>query len=179
MPDGLISRIRAALLVLVLTGCLSAAQITFITTPVAAGWQNDYTFTGFSFAAGDDLQLFFDPAEYDQLLNGVALPVSDWDLLLIQPQPAVPDNGRYDLLAVVDGPSFSGTFSIQYTVTGNAPPVAQPWQVVHFNSDFQPGPVLGSGTATTSGIPEPATIWFGITGLMLIVLGTTCPRRGR
>jgi hypothetical protein len=194
MPDGFVRRIRAAraglvlsrlLAVLILaTGCLSAAQITFLTTlvtpgsPGAAVWQNDYTLTGFSFVTNEDLQIMFDPTIFQTLSAGVANPTSDWDLLVLQPNPAQPFDGVYDLLARLDGPAFTGPFSIQYTLFGEAPPTVQPWQVVQLDSSFIPGPILDSGVADNPGIPEPGTIWLGIAGVCLVALGTA-RRRGR
>src|SRR5690349_13348244 len=120
MPDGFVKRIRATrtgialsrlLAVLVLaTGCLSAAQITFVTTLITPGlpgtavWQNDYTLTGFSFVTNEDLQIAFDPEIFQSLSAAVANPASDWDVIILQPLPSTPDPFVYDLLSKVDGP---------------------------------------------------------------------------
>jgi len=177
MPDGSSKVIAARLLAILLisAGCLSATQITFTTslvTPGAPGtaiWEYDYTLTGFSFVTNEDLQILFDPTLFGTLQNGIAMPAGDWDLQTFQPDPGLPDNGVYDLLALVDHPSFTGPFSIQFTLLGDVPPVSQSWKVVQLDSNFAPGPVLDSGTANSSDLPEPAAAWLGIAGLSVLV----------
>jgi len=188
MPDGFKERTGASqaaprlvrlLLALVLTtGCGTAASITFVTQlvtpgpPGAAVWENDYTISGFNFVQNRSLQLLFDAATYESLMNGVASPANDWDLLVLPPDPAIPAAGVYDMMALVDGPSFSGPFSVQYTLLSNAaggPPTSQGFQVVQYDSDGLAGPPLESGTAASVAIPEPAAGWIAIAGLSALL----------
>jgi hypothetical protein len=188
MPDGMLQRIGARLtekrilrllaVLVVFTGCATANTVTFTTTLVTPGtpgvavWENDYTLSGFSFVQNDDFQLLFDDAVFVSLLNGVANPSSDWDLLLVQPDPGVPAAGVYDMLALVDGPSFSGPFSVQYTLLGSTPPVSQDFQVVHYGDGGVT--LIDSGRATlapSGAVPEPSSLQLlTIAGLGVVVL---------
>jgi hypothetical protein len=178
MPDGYYKNIGGgfaggqwlcALAVLIIsTGCATAETISYTTTlitpgvPGAAVWQNDYTFSGFNLGLREAIQLQFDVMAFQSLSNGVALPASDWDLLVLQPDPGAPHNGVYDMMALVDAPSFAGPFSIQYTLLPDvaAPPSTQGYQVIQYDSDYMPGPVLSTGTASSTTVPEPASIWL-------------------
>ena len=189
MPDGMLQRIgtrltegkilRLLAVLLVFTGCATANTVTFTTTLVTPGipgeavWENDYTLTGFSFVQNDDFQLLFDDAVFGSLLNGVANPSLDWDLLPFQPDPTIPAAGVYDMLALVGGPSFSGPFSVQYKLLGSTPPVSQDFQVVHYGDGDVT--LIDSGRATLApsvAVPEPSSSLqlLTIAGLGIVVL---------
>jgi hypothetical protein len=198
MPDGMLQRIGARLtekrilrllaVLVVFTGCATANTVTFTTTLVTPGapgvaiWENDYTLTGFSFVQYEDFQLLFDPAVFQQLLNGVAIPSSDWDLLLVQPDPNIPDNGVYDMMALGNGPSFSGPFSVQYTLLGSTPPTSQVYRVVQLDSN---GNVVGDPLETglalgpSGAVPEPSSLQLYTIAVLGVVVLRAVRRRGR
>jgi hypothetical protein len=198
MPDGMLQRIGARLtekrilrllaVLVVFTGCATANTVTFTTTLVTPGapgvavWENDYTLSGFSFVQYEDFQLLFDPAVFQTLLNGAATPSSDWDLLLVQPDPGLPAAGVYDMMALANGPSFAGPFSVQYMLLGSTPPASQVYQVLQLDSN---GNVvgdsleIGTALAPSGAVPEPSSLQlYAIAGLGVVVLrAARCRRR--
>ena len=132
-------------------------------------WEYVYTVENDSLAVDiENFAVFFDLGLYENLAVGSSTP-ADWDPLVLQPDPLLPDDGLYDALALVVGiaPGDSlGGFAVQFDFLGSSAPGDQFFEV--FDVNFN---VLDSGfteeaeTDTTDpSVPSPGT-------LLLIALG--------
>jgi hypothetical protein len=118
-------------------------------------WQYEYTVSGFTFNVDQGFSVYFDPNLYSDLVAGTAPP--DWDILIIQPDPVLGDDGSYGALATVDLASLANPFVVTFQWLGGASgPRQQPFTIEEFD---QSGAYieLESGV-TRSAVPEPATL---------------------
>ena len=87
---------------------------------------------------------------------------ADWDVIAIEPDLNLPDDGFYDALAIVENASLADPFSITFTWLGEGTPSIQPFVV------YEPGfNAIETGVAvprTDAAIPEP-------TGAVLFLVG--------
>ncbi len=118
----------------------------------------------FTFSAGQGFDIFFDPTLYRLLQDPPPAVNAGWDVLVLQPDPLLPDAGRYDALAVVNGPSLSDLFTLNFVWLGTGTPGAQPFEV--FDASFH---VIASGQTSPAGqpspVPEPATLTLVAVGV--------------
>jgi len=123
------------------------------TTPGLDLWQYQYTLSGASLRAGQGFDVYFPVAagfQFGALVAPQLAPSSDWDVLAIQPDPALPADGLFDVVALVDSPLLGGPFTATFIWPGNGTPGPQSFEI--FDEQLQ---VIESGTTTP--VPEPAT----------------------
>ena len=97
--------------------------------------------------------MFFDSTLYSQLQNPVPIDNTDWDILVIQPDPLLfADAGTYDALALVDSPSLADSFSVDFIWLGEGVPSIQNFEI--HDANFE---VIASGN-TVSTVPLPASL---------------------
>jgi len=140
------------------------------------GWEYTYTVANDTLGADiEEFTIWFDLALYGNLV-ATATP-ADWDPLVIQPDPGLPDDGFYDALALVAGiaPGDSlGGFSVSFDYLGRGTPGAQLFEVI----DPATFDLLDDGTTVRAAagpgpspaIPEPATgllLGMGLAGLLV------------
>jgi len=127
-------------------------------------WENTYTISNDTLATNiDEFTIFFDVNLYKNLAL-IAAPVN-WDPLVIQPDPALPDDGFFDALAlgtgIVPGDVLGG-FIVQFDYLGAGyPRNSQLFDII----DPLTFAVVSSGTTVVTGIPLPAAIWLFGTGI--------------
>lgn len=161
------------LLLLSIASASSALQISFETRDlpdVIAGEdlrELRLSLDDFDLGTGFGVSVLFSPALYSDL--AAAAPDPDWDLLLLQPDPLLPDFGRYDIQAQVDDPSVAAPFVLSFVWLGSGEPGANPFEV------YDPAFATIETGATTS-VPEPAT---GLLLLGVAPLVATRTARGR
>lgn len=150
----------------------SATTIHYTATDISdtvAGddlWQYSYTVTDFSFPAGFGFSIFFDYALFTQIQDP-APPVNiDWDVLTLQPDLFLPDDGIYDALALVDSAPPLDLFTVEFVWLGSGAPGAQPFSV--YDESF-------ADVETGTTIPEPNTLTLIGTGLLAIALARKLP----
>jgi len=147
-----------------------ASQATSVSFDVAhiAGntWEYSYTVANDTLATDiEEFTVWFDVNLYENLI-ATATP-ADWDPLVIQPDPGLPDDGLYDALALVAGIAPGGSlggFSVQFDFLGMGTPGSQPFDIV---DPFSFALIDGGRTISTAGpaIPEPSTFVLLAVGL--------------
>ncbi|MEG1329263.1 MAG: hypothetical protein RSD99_30450 [Janthinobacterium sp.] len=129
------SFIKRALLALLLcaTSAAHAASIGYTATSLGGTqWRYDYTVSNTTLAMPiEEFTVFFSVGQYANLHSVSTLP--DWDVLLVQPDPAIPASGYLDALALVGGIGPGGTataFSLTFAYLGAGSPGAQPFSII-------------------------------------------------
>ncbi|MBW3509200.1 hypothetical protein [Janthinobacterium sp. NKUCC06_STL] len=168
------SFIKQALLALLLCA-MSAAHATSIgyTTTSLGGtqWRYDYTVSNTTLAVPiEEFTLFFSVGQYANLHSVSTLP--GWDVLLVQPDPAIPGDGYLDALALAGGiaPGATATgFSVTFDYLGAGSPGAQPFSILDPISFVE----LEAGSTQPAAVALPSTPWLLLAG----VLAMACLRR--
>ncbi len=135
-------------------------------------WEFIFSVSGFTFAANQGFSIGFDPDDYSLLIPSTPAS-SDWDVLLIQPDPLLPDFGAYDALALVGGASTSGVFTVRAIVTGTGALGALPFTLNEFDANGALIAQLEQGNTTV--VPEPTLAL--LLGAFALVLFARARRR--
>jgi hypothetical protein len=124
-------------------------------------YRYEYSLSDFPFPAGYGFSIFFDHVLYTSLESPPPPVGPDWDILSIQPDPGLPDDGLFDTLALVDAPTLTG-FMIEFVWLGAGVPGNQSFVI--YDSAFA---AIESGRTTTRtvAVPEPPAL-----GLLLLSL---------
>lgn len=131
-------------------------------------WRYRYQVSDQSFLTDSGFDIFFDVADgylFDDL-NSPTTPNGGWDVISIQPDPVLPHDGFLDALALVDNPSLTDSFFIDFIWRGVGAPASQRFEVYDNNFD-----VIDSGLTIPfgpTGVPEPATAWLALFGLVAL-----------
>jgi len=177
------SRLFGAIVALfVLTGTpVSATTINYGVNNIAGNtWEYTYAVSNDTLSVAiEEFTIFFDVGLYENLVAPSA-PV-DWDPLVIQPDPGLPDNGFYDALeltavGIAPGNSVAG-FSVQFDFLGAGTPGDQSFDIVN---PITFG-VIDSGVTRVSAVPLPAALWLFGSGILSLlgVVRTNGPKAGR
>lgn len=154
-----------AVTLLLLPGPVQASRIQYEVTNVAGNtWEYTYTITNDSLLADiEEFAISFALGSYENLVVGSTL--GGWDPLVIQPDPNLPDDGFYDVLALISGIAPGGTlggFSVQFDYLGTGTPGSQPFRILDPNT-FN---VLDSGFTVSVAAPEPSVLGLFAVGLI-------------
>ncbi len=143
-------------------------EIHYETADLGSGrWQYTYEVTNISLTpAIKEFTIWFDYGLYDNLaIETLDPPASDWDELIIQPEPVLGDDGYYDALALGVGIGIGETvsgFAISFDWLGAGQPGPQFYEIV------DPVTFVTIDSGYTVLIPEPATLLFlALGGLIL------------
>jgi PEP-CTERM motif-containing protein len=127
-------------------------------------WQYSYHLSG-AFPAGDDIAIFFPvPTSSNLVTSGSSTP--DWSTLVFQPDPLLPADGEFDIIANIGNPNLAPAFDLSFQYSGPGVPGSQFFTV--FDSNFN---VIDTGSTTpaASTIPEPSPFLLlgsGLVGLL-------------
>ncbi|HLJ17643.1 MAG TPA: PEP-CTERM sorting domain-containing protein [Bryobacteraceae bacterium] len=148
-------------------------------TPGQDLWQYNYFVSGTTFAVNEDFTIFFDYHNFSNLQNPQPTVSSDWNVIDLQPDLNLPDNGAYDALALVDNPSLTTTFQVQFDWLGSGTPGSQPFSINQFDSAGNLVAVVETGNTVpvTSTVPEPGAGLLFIAGIGALLLLRRAPRR--
>ncbi|PKB20167.1 hypothetical protein [Janthinobacterium sp. 64] len=168
------SFIKQALLALLLCA-MSAAHATSIgytaTSLGGTQWRYDYTVSNTTLAVPiAEFTLFFSVGQYANLHSISTLP--GWDVLLVQPDPAIPGDGYLDALVLAGGIAPGGTatgFSVTFDYLGAGSPGAQPFSILDPVSFIE----LEAGITQPAAVALPSTPWLLLAG----ILAMACLRR--
>ena len=128
-------------------------------------WEYRFYLSGFNFQADEGLSIFFDYQLYRNLVNTTSGSLDPkWDLLVVQPDLLLTDDGFLDAQAQSAAPSLVLPFVVNFIWLGGEE--LQPGDLPYYtyDPDFQ----LVSG-GLTSTVPEPGVLT--LLGLGLVVLG--------
>ncbi|MDO8032950.1 hypothetical protein O3297_05960 [Janthinobacterium sp. SUN128] len=161
------SFIKQALLALLLCA-MSAAHATSIgytaTSLGGTQWRYDYTVSNTTLSMPiEEFTLFFSVGQYANLHSVSTAP--GWDMLLVQPDPAIPASGYLDALALAGGiaPGATATgFSVTFDYLGAGSPGAQPFSILDPVSFIE----LEAGTTQPAAIALPSTPWLLLAGVL-------------
>jgi hypothetical protein len=157
-------------------GVAQAVLITFEvtdladTTPGEDLWRYSYVVTEFSPGENLAFETLFDISLY-RALEDPPPGVGGWDILTLQPDPLLPDVGRYSALALADGASLAEPFLLTFVWLGGpgTAPGIQPFEIVEFDVDGNFIATLETGfttPATPRAVPEPGTLVLALAGLL-------------
>ena len=149
---------------------LPVTEIQYEATDLGSDrWQYSYDVTNISLTGAiEEFTIWFDFDLYDNLsIETTDPPSSDWDEIVIQPEPVLSDDGYYDALGlgvgIGIGERVSG-FSVSFDWLGGGEPGSQFYEII----DPDTFETIDSGWT----IPEPAT-------LLILALGGIVLRRKR
>jgi hypothetical protein len=128
-------------------------------------WRYDFTVAG-TLLQDQDFEIEFDYDSYADL-DGSSPSVS-WDLLVLQPEPAIPDVGRYNALALIDHGLFTEFFAVTFLWNGPGNPGSQPFTVAEYDAQGLRS-VIASGQTTPLNVPEPGTLMLTASGLAYVI----------
>jgi len=138
-------------------------------TDVGTGdlWEYQYQVSNRAFLSGQGFDILFDLGDGD-LETSPTSPGVDWDILTIQPDPGLPDDGRYDALALFDDPELSVFFTVQFLWHGSGTPGSQRFKI--YDSRFQPIETIETGVTIPFGatVPEPGTLALTVLGWLAL-----------
>ncbi|CAG0973937.1 hypothetical protein MYXO_01456 [Myxococcaceae bacterium] len=132
-------------------------------------WRAEYFVSGRLFVEGEGLSILFDETSFGALGDPPAAG-ADWDVMVLQPDPLLPDAGRYDARALRDSPSLASVFAVSFVWRGPGPPASQPFEI--YGPSFE---TLETGE--TSPVPEPGA--FALVAVGCGGLGAAMRRRRR
>ena len=162
-----------ALLALGFANGAAATIITYEATDLPDGvgpgdrWQYSYKVSGFVGPGG--FNVLFSPALYGNLGDPPPAVNSDWGLLVVQPDAALPADGFYGATTFVATPSLVDAFTVTFDWLGNGSPGSQPFEV--FDESFALVSPFGAQTqaAAVGQVPIPGTL--ALLGFGLLALG--------
>jgi hypothetical protein len=162
----------------------SAITIWFAVTDLddsmgPGGDLQEYTYyiEDFIFSANVGFSIEFDLALYSDLEDPPGTPNADWDVIVLQPDPGLPDDGIFDALALTEGASLADPFTISFVwlgASGNSPG-PQPFSINEFDSEGRFISTLMTGDTVL--IPEPSTAQLVALSLSAIAAARRARRR--
>lgn len=119
-------------------------------------WQFRYTLQGFSFAANEGFSIIFE-RELFASLGVPSGPDNSWSLLVFQPDLNLPEDGLFDALALMDHPSVSSPFSVEFVYLGAGAPSSQSFAVYRLTAGDGVIDYFGFGFTEpeVNAVPEP------------------------
>lgn len=134
-----------------------SVAVSYTVSDLGGGtWEYEYSLSG-SLSSSDDLAIFF-PLATSADLNDMLTGGGDFTTFVLQPDPGLPADGEYDVIANLDNPSLAPLFDASFTFTGSGSPESQSFTL--YDSSYN---ILETGETTPTGTtgsvtPEPASL---------------------
>ena len=128
-------------------------------------WQGSYRLSLGTFATNEGFTIYFDPLAYANLSAPLPPTPLGWDVLSIQPDPILSAPGFLDGLALVNNPTLTQPFSVNFVWHGTGQPGTQNFETYTLNGGFR---ITGTGQTVVSMVPEVGN-GFG-TGFALVAV---------
>jgi len=130
-------------------------------------WQYAYNISNHNFTADTGFSIYFDVSLYSNLQDPAHFVNADWDILTLQPDLLLPDDGIYDAYALVDNASITDSFTVNFVWLGLNTPTSQSFEL--YDNSFA---VIETGVTqptNTTPIPEPHGIFLVGLGMMVLL----------
>ena len=139
-------------------------------------WQASYSLSSNTpFLTNEGFTVLFDPSLYANLSTPLLPTPPGWDVLSVQPDVALSAPGFLDGLALINTPTLSQPFNLNFVWKGSVPPTVQPFETYSLNGGFH---ITGSGQTIVGSGPIIPEIGFGFgTGWLLAAFAAVS--RGR
>ena len=143
---------------MILTGTSLAITIEYEVTDLpdtASGedlWRYTYRVSDYTFTVGHGFTIYFNQMRYKDI-EASTVPVNgDWDIIVWQPDIAIPDAGAYDALAIAknNAASIADTFIVSFVWLGDGTPGQQHFEL--YAPNFK---TLESGQTVSA----PMNVW--------------------
>ncbi len=155
---------------LVMSSVAQATIISYSSTNISGNtWENTYSVSNDTLVSDiEEISIYFDLGLYENLT--LATAPAGWDPIAFDPDPLLPDDGLYDVLALASGIAFGDMlsgFSIQFDFLGASAPGSQFFEVL----DPLTFTVLDSGYTqlVVTSVPVPGTILLMSVGLIGLI----------
>ena len=132
-------------------------------------WQYNYQVSDRIFQADEGYSILFARDLYKGLEDPPPAPNGDWNVISLQPDLALPDDGRYDGLALVNAASLTDLFTINFIWLGLGQPGSQPFEIYSLDSNGNIANILETGQTIPlqANAPEPGSLsllaaWLGL-----------------
>jgi hypothetical protein len=147
------ARIALVLLALLGAGSAQAVEVSYTVQNLSGNrWLYAYRLDEFPYAAGYGFSVYFDPELYASLSTALPGPGSDWDPVVVQPDPGLSSDGLYDAEALFDDSTPDAVFRVSFDWLGGGTPGAQSFVV------REPSPSFAAVEEGTTFAPEPALL---------------------
>lgn len=156
-----------------------AFQVVDLPDPISGMDRQRYVYTldEFPFPAGSGFSILYDVSLYSDLELAGAPSSADFDIALFQPDPAIPDEGLFDAVALRAAPAGLGPFAVDFTFSNpSLRPGSQTFVV--FDPQFT---VVTTGQTVPAGaaapVPEPISSALFVAGALAIAPALARRRR--
>lgn len=155
--------VSALQLLLALPAAATSIEFNVADLPDVAPGEDLWRYSYFvsDFTTGSGFTIFFDYQLFTSLESPPPVVNADWDVITLQPDPNLPDDGAYDALALTSNPSLGDPFEVSFVWAGPGSPGSQPFVV--FNALFQ---TIETGQTTL--VPEPGVSTLVAMGLLFL-----------
>jgi hypothetical protein len=173
MKKECLSILAASLITFGSAGLTNATIINYTATDLTDTgtgdlWEYSYTVSDNTFASDTGFTIYFDVGLYDFLDPAPDAPNQDWDVLTLNPDSLLPDEGAYDAYALTSSASLADAFTVSFEwLGGGTGPGSQSFHIY----DGLTWDILQSGETVPNPapVPEPSAMILIGTGLVGIL----------
>lgn len=144
--------------------------------PGSDRWSASYSLDGVLPSPNQGFTIYFDAANFSDLSGPITSVGPEWDTLLIQPDISLSSPGFLDVASLASLPTFSGPFTIQFTLLSGGQPGLQDFEVYTLDPGFS---IIQRGQVGAVAVPEPSALGGAAAFLLLAVVSYKTLRQRR